>query len=242
MAKKRVVVGLGSTSQQAVVLTAVAVARAIDADVLGLFVEETDAARLAALPFAVVVERSGRAARLNPKELGILLRNAAEHAEHELRRAATRERVRASFGVRRGRFLGALQAEAGERDLVVVDSTRGFAQRAPRPGSIAVVLDTPEAATVLLDLAAALVGERDSIIVVVPATGSVRERALGWANDRGRPLLMVSVERLDPEAAARAVSLLPRRLMIVRRAGAWLNEQGLQALRRELDCPLLIVS
>jgi hypothetical protein len=242
MGRKRVVVGLESTSPECVVLTAVAVARALEAEVQGIFVEEIDALRLAELPFAALVERSGKAARLDPKALGVLLRNAAEHAEHELRVAAKRERVRASFGVRRGRLLGALQAEASDRDLIVVDSTRGGSQRAPRRGPVAVVLDRPEGATLLLDLAAALDRAGGSIIAVVPATSGARERAAHWADDRGRALLLVSIDHLDAQSAARAVSALPRRLMIVRRGGAWLDEEGLLGLRRELDCPVLMVS
>ncbi|MFO0569957.1 MAG: hypothetical protein U0263_30200 [Polyangiaceae bacterium] len=149
----RIVVGFDSTASEALVAAAARLAQALGSEVVGVFVEAPAALHLAELPFAVLVEHSGRVQSLDAERVQRLWRVAATRAESELSRAAERENVRVSFRVRRGQFLGELEAVAEERDVIVIDAGRALPRRHRAHGSVAVASERPESILPLLDLA-----------------------------------------------------------------------------------------
>jgi hypothetical protein len=239
MTPRRIVVGFDSEAPATVAAVAARLARLLEAELAGVFVEAPDALRMAALPFAVVVERSGRAIPIGPADLAALLRSAASTAERALRGEARRENLNASFRVTRGPFLGELEQAATARDLIVVDSS-GHSRRQPTSGPVAAVIDAPEHAAELLDLAAAVAGPGEPVVGVVARAGTARDAVERWVVSRGRKVLLVSVDRVDAAGVVKALAPLPGRLLIVGQTAPWLGEGGIRHLRRELGCPLLI--
>jgi len=240
MTPRRIVVGFDAEAPATVAAVAAHLARLLEAELEGVFVEAPDALRMAQLPFAVVVERSGRATPIGPAELAALLRSAALSAERALKGEARRENLRATFRVTRGPFLGQLEQAATPRDLIVVDSSGHSERRRPASGPVAAVIDASERAAELLDLAAAVAGPSEPVVGIVARAGAARDAVERWVLSRGRKLLLVSVERVDAPSVVKALAPLPGRLLIVGQAAPWLGEGGIQHLRRELGCPVLI--
>jgi len=120
--RPRVIVALdASPPSAAVARTAVALARALGADVTGIFVEDENLLRLAALPFAREQPVSGGPARsLALAGLEGDLRALAARARESLSRAASGLAVSWSFEVRRGSVADEVISAAGSADLLVV--------------------------------------------------------------------------------------------------------------------------
>jgi hypothetical protein len=234
----RVVVGFDSVSDERLAELAVRLACALRAEICGVFVEHPAAQRFARLPFAALVEQSGAMRPLDPPALARLLRVAAERAEKELSGAARRARVSASFQVARGGFVGAVREAAEARDLLVMPSARPV----PTPtGPISVALGDGERARALLELAHALAPAHEPLLALLTdrsVSAGVLQR---FSEERARRLLVQRVAAFEPAPLARAQRGVPARLLVVSRALGVLDETELDALRRELGCPLLIV-
>lgn len=241
MPPKRIVLGFDASSPGSAAAVAVELARALSAELAGVFVEETDAHRLAALPFAVLVESTGRSTPLGPRDLAALLRVAADRAERVLLREAARAHVRASFRVARGRLVRELESEAAERDVIVLESARPAARRDAPRGPVVVAVDDPETAFSLLDVAAAVAGPGSSVVAIVPRAGLARDRSLVWSRERARALWLVALPGFDVRSVAQAVARLSGGMLLLPRSPAWLDPAGVALLRQELDCPLVMV-
>lgn len=102
--------------------TAVAFAHRVEAELEGLFVEDVELTRLAALPFVHEVSLTGRSAK--PLDLDVLERDwraLAAGVRRTLEERAREMNVRCSFRVVRGRMDAEIRAAAGEADLVIMD-------------------------------------------------------------------------------------------------------------------------
>jgi nucleotide-binding universal stress UspA family protein len=114
-----------SASGIAALEAVVAFASRMEAELLGLFIEDINLLRLAALPFAREVSfLSARTRRLGGAEMERALRAQAALAEAALIAAAQREGVSCSFRVVRGEVTAELLAAAHEVDLVAIGMTR----------------------------------------------------------------------------------------------------------------------
>lgn len=114
MTRRRIVIALASGTSDPELEAAVALARSLDAELLGLFVEDLDLLRFAALPFAHEIgTASATRRRLDSASLERELRAHAAEAARRLAGAAARERVPSAFRVARGLLLDVLLAEAG---------------------------------------------------------------------------------------------------------------------------------
>jgi len=231
----KIVVGFDSAASEELADAAARVAQALESEVVGIFVEEPSALRLAALPFTVMIEHTGRARALDLEHVEALLRAAAARARAELAAAGRRERVPVSFRVARGRLLGELALAAAERDLIVVDSSRPEPRSGAARGPVTIAARAPESVRQLLDLGAAIAG-RELLVLIVPE--AARAAAEGWAAETGHPLLIRKVEGFAPHGLARAVAQLSGRMVLLG-AADW-GEGELVALRRELACPLVL--
>ena len=133
MSVRRVVVALDASARsREAARAAAALARALEAELAGLFVEDENLLRLAALPFARHQPVSGGPAR--PLDLGAVeaqLRGLASAARQELERAAASVDVRWTFEVRRGPLPGeALEAARGTDLLLLGVRTAELAREA----------------------------------------------------------------------------------------------------------------
>jgi hypothetical protein len=104
---------------------ALRLATAMQAEVAGVFVEDDDLMRLAALPFTQETGFvSGAQRPLVPADVESTLRRRAEQARRSLADLAGASRVRWSFRVTRGKMLGELLAGVHRADVVVAGERR----------------------------------------------------------------------------------------------------------------------
>ena len=119
---RRVLVALDATDAGSAALeAAVALAAHMEAELAGIFVENEDLLRFAALPFTRetgVPSASSR--RLDSTDVERLLKSRAALAEAALVRAAASRRLRWSFSIRRGRVMPELLADADSEDLLTL--------------------------------------------------------------------------------------------------------------------------
>lgn len=103
MTRRRIVVALEAGTPDRELEAVVALARGMDAELLGLFVEDLDLLRFAALPFAHEIGGASAARRrLDPASLERDLRAHAAEAERRLAGVAARVQVPSIFRVTRG--------------------------------------------------------------------------------------------------------------------------------------------
>ncbi|MCA9599016.1 MAG: hypothetical protein KC776_37155 [Myxococcales bacterium] len=211
---------------------AIELAEQLRAELFGVFVEEVEALRLAALPFATLVDRSGRTSPLRPATVEAGWKSAASRAESNLSRAADRARIPASFGVARGRLLGALRSLSQGRDLILLGETRA---RRARPGPVVVIARSRDQALGLLPIAEAL-GGPGPLRVVLPPDGD--EPPLSGS---GKPVAVQESEPFDAEAIGALLAPSGARLVLIAADAPWLDEGSLPELRRRVGCPLVLV-
>ena len=106
----RILIGLDSSpAGLAGLAEAAEMAARLDADLVGLFVEDDNLMRLAQLPHSYEIDTQSAISRdLDPDAIGRLFKQMAQRAEREVRRAAEREQVRCTFEVVRGSVIGQL--------------------------------------------------------------------------------------------------------------------------------------
>jgi nucleotide-binding universal stress UspA family protein len=119
---KRILVALDASSHSLAALEAAAdLAAHLEAELVGLFVEDVNLLRLGELPFAREVGVfSARWRRVDTREIERQLRAQAERARRALEAQAHRTSVRWSFEVRRGVVGASLLQAASDADLVIM--------------------------------------------------------------------------------------------------------------------------
>ena len=128
----RILVALDTSAHSRAALAAAAnLAAQLEAQLMGIFVEDLNLLRLAQLPFAHEIRyASAEPQKLDQTGLAQQLRSQAEHARQELRQTAEQYALDWSFRVLRGMVTAELLAAAAEADLLVL----GRLGRAPRQG------------------------------------------------------------------------------------------------------------
>ncbi len=119
---RRILVALdASPHSQAALRAAAELAAELKAELLGVFVEDINLLRLAALPGAEeVVSALGRARALDPVRLERALRLQAAELRRALESVAAETHVRWAFRVTRGRVVNELLSAAHEADMLVL--------------------------------------------------------------------------------------------------------------------------
>lgn len=115
--RRRILIGLDSSPGSLRGLAEAAqMAARLDAELVGLFVEDENLMRLAGLPQSYEIGlQSAKSRNLDPQAIGRMFKQMAERARREVKRAAEREHVRSSFEVVRGSVIGQLlRALAGD--------------------------------------------------------------------------------------------------------------------------------
>lgn len=137
---RRVVVAFdGATDEDAAAVEAAAAfAARLRADLLGLFIEDVDLARLAEHPgMTTICARSAGDPRLGAEHLKTALKAQLARTRQAMERAAERQRIRASFEVRRGRLIAEILSTAAPADLVIIGWRGGPATSVVAPGTSA---------------------------------------------------------------------------------------------------------
>ena len=188
---KRVLVALDPAAEcRAALETAARLAAQWEAELVGLFVEESELLEAAALPVAQVIRGSDfTLERLDRHAMERGLKAWAAQAEAHLAAAAERWRVQASFRVARGNLAEALLAEARRSDLLALGTVGRVSQRG-RIGATARLMARQAPCSVL-------VMRRDKAVglpVVVVFEGGERALAFGaeLAGLQGRGLEIVA--------------------------------------------------
>ena len=178
---RRVLVVFESASTgEAELSAAVGLARELSAELAGLFIEDVNLMRLAALPFAQELGRVSAAVRpLSAREIEREYRRQAEAAREALRAAATALELAWSFSAVRGAGLRPAFELARELDLMVVPrggrSAGTVTRRAAAPAlPVAVLFDDSPGALRALETAHLVAGSMGAPLVVLI---SARERA-----------------------------------------------------------------
>jgi nucleotide-binding universal stress UspA family protein len=139
---RRILVALDASADSAAALdAAVALAARLEAELLGLFVEDVDLLRAAGLPFAReirVFQLQPRQIRVDELEAQLLAR--ARSIERALAHAADRSGVPFTFRRVRGSVAAEVMAATGDADLVVVGRAGHAPARRGRLGSTALAL------------------------------------------------------------------------------------------------------
>lgn len=199
---RRILVGLDASRHSLAALEAAAdLAARLEAELVGLFVEDINLLRLAELPFAREVGGfSATRRRLNSRQLERQLQVQAKRARRALEAHATRVHVHWSFQVTRGGVALELLSAAAEADLVILGRAGHFASGTGQLGSTArgvvsgatcsalvmtqgsqlrlpvlVVFDGSQLAWKTLTVAAGLVREEDRHLAVFVLAEGVQE-------------------------------------------------------------------
>jgi nucleotide-binding universal stress UspA family protein len=240
MSVRRVVVALDASPQSLeAARTAAELARALGAELAGLFVEDVNVLRLAGLPFAQQIPSSGGAPRpLEREVLEAELRALASWAREALARAAGSAHVAWSFEVRRGPLPEEVLSAAAAADVLVLGARGHGARR--RPGATATAAAQRAPASVVLQGGAARPGRG----ILVACDGSVdSEAALAAAAalGQGEPVALCLAN--DAEGAARLAARLRLAHPEHRGAATWAGGAGLADLlaKARAASPALLV-
>jgi hypothetical protein len=123
---RRILVTMPHGESQAALEAAAKLAVRLEAELIGLFVEDVDLLNLAALPLsreALMLSRSGRL--LDPEQIERELKSKAAVARRALAQTAAALHLDWSFWIARGRVEAELLAAALEADLVALAGAHG---------------------------------------------------------------------------------------------------------------------
>lgn len=123
---RRIVVALDGSSP-ATLTRMIDLARGLEAELVGLFVEDTELLSLAALPFGETGFPTAARRALDVEAMERSLRAQARRIERELGSRLEGHRIKWTFEVVRGRPGSALATIAAEGDIVFVQAGRAFA-------------------------------------------------------------------------------------------------------------------
>jgi nucleotide-binding universal stress UspA family protein len=256
-AARRVLVAMdGSIYGLAAVEAAVGLAAQLRAELLGLFVEDADLIRVAAVPVVQELSLSGAAPRpLDPCSLQRTWRAQADQVRRVLAETADRASVIWSLRIERGRVVRASLDSAGESDLVVLGKENS-APQAPAPAAgrrtraaaqrLLLVYDASPAGQRTLQTATQLARGLSGKVVVVIASSNTTclERAESAAQQLQRASAATCGPPLVFQCATELVELARRaqsHLVLISRQHPLLDEAVLERLVNELDCPVALV-
>ena len=136
-ALSRILVALDDSRQSKAALEAAAsMAERLQAELEGMFIEDTDLLQMAALPFAHEIGFTSRSRRLlDSNIMARALRARASMVRKTFEDIASKHRLVSSFRVTRGQVLAELLAATEQVDLIAVGTTGHKVGRGGRPGA-----------------------------------------------------------------------------------------------------------
>jgi nucleotide-binding universal stress UspA family protein len=215
------------------------------AELVGVFVEDVNLVRMAALPVTREIgQMSGRIRELDERTMARQLRGLALRAERALAQEAGRRQVHWSFSVSRGTIGAELWGAASEADLVVMGRA-GWSSRRTAGSSVEAVLTSGMRRTLVIGAGARL----QPTWLVVYDGSEMADRGLQSARLLAKSkggYLTVAIARPNPKQARRlqrmvAEQLRPYRLEVRYR---WLHRSDSRALAElvatEQGCVLVL--
>ena len=229
---RRILVALDASPHSLSALRAASeIASELGADLVGVFIEDVNLVRLAALPVTREIgQTSGRIRELDEQTMARQLRGLALRAERALAQEAGRRQVRWSFSVSRGTIGAELWGAASEADLVVMGRA-GWSSRRTAGSSVKAVLTSGIRRTLVIGAEARL----QPTWLVVYDGSEMADRGLQSARllTKGKGgFLTVAIARPNPKQAQQlqrkvAEQLRPYRLEVRYR---WLHRSDSRAL------------
>ena len=177
---RRVVVAFDGAADEDVVAVeaAAAFAARLRADLLGLFIEDIDLARLAEHPgLATICARPAGGPRLGAEHLKTALKAQLARTRQAMEQAAERQRIRADFEVRRGRLISEILNTAAPADLVIIGWRGGPATSVVAPGTsaTAVLAALSEASVRFVLVPRAAAGPGGPVLVAYDGSAAARD-------------------------------------------------------------------
>lgn len=214
---RRILVALDASAASLGALAAAAtLARRLGAALEGLFVEDEDLLRLAALPFAGLVRSPGGAReRLDPAAAEATLRAVAAHAREALERTAAHQGLTSTFRVVRGRVAFEILEAAAGADLAVLGaSSHGRLARGAMGATARTAAERSRTPVLLLPLGARLGGGVAALDDGTPAGSRALAAARRVAPEDQAPA-RVSCSATDAAPSAEALVRLAPSLVIL---------------------------
>jgi nucleotide-binding universal stress UspA family protein len=217
----------------------------LNAELLGLFVQDLELIQLAQFPFAreVGLTSAGRRA-LDPGSMDLALKAQAQQAKAALEAMALRHGLQCSFRVARGHVVTELLAAAAEVDLLALGTSGHMAITGRRLGSTVRGVVTGASCSILIEHhkrhpgAALLLLYEDSA-----SADRVLAQAQQLAAARGGDLVVVLTGDAGTLARLRERVDRARRSDVgVRMAAMQDGAAALRALAAEHDCGLLMIA
>ncbi len=262
---RRILVALDASAASGAALgAAVRLAAGMEAELLGLFVEDINLLRFAGLPFAREVGfLTARTRRMGSADMESALRAQASLAQEALTTAAQGQHLRCSFRVVRGEVSAQLLEAAHEVDLLVIGlktrdvrrvgaTVREIITVAPRPvlilpsgvdvrPPILAFYDGSPGSTQALSVATRLAQmERGVLTVLYPASEHrLHEEIAGSLEGSGLTLRYRGLTRTDVTSLAHA-ALTEAAGVLVLGAGFLFEEGTLEEMLGRLNCAVLL--
>ncbi len=166
---RRILVALDASAYSLAALkAAVTLAAELEAEVVGLFVEDVNLLNMAGLPFTREIQlTSARDSHLTPQRMALSLRLRAARAQAAFQTAVAQAALQGSFSVIRGEVAQALLEAAAEADLLILGRVSQPLSRQRRLGSTAhtAAIHAPHS-VMLMPCEQLLEGKPDHIAVV----------------------------------------------------------------------------
>ncbi len=227
-------------------------ARRMNADLEGMFVEDSDLLRLDALGFLREFKPSSM--RVEPIEAGRMqqeLKALASRARRGLAEFSRARGIEVPFSVWRGsvsrELLGAVEADV--LALLRVGAVRANPARTRPQSVLAVLFDDGEEAVRTLRVAAGLAADAPARPLKVLACGGpdlaemARETALSFLSaDTAKPVVIPLAGRPGPSAVARELEKCASTVLVVNRRSALLSPSSMRLHLASVDCATILVS
>ncbi len=250
--RRRIVITLDSAQVDAAELESLMrLANRIDADLEGVFVEDSDLLRLAEIAFLREFRpTSQRAERFQSGRIQQEFRVLARRAERELAQVADRRGVRWSFRTWRGSIERELLSEV-EADVLAVMRLGAVAVQPVRrrlPGIVSAFFDDSEEAARGLETAADLAADNDDISLQVllahqpgSGNGELRQRAEAVLKNYAGKVVYRHLEDDTVNGLLKVLHDSGSTALVMQRDNAMLRNTSLRQYLSRLHCPLFLV-
>jgi nucleotide-binding universal stress UspA family protein len=217
------------------------------AQLIAVYVEETNLINLAELPFAIEVDRICASERkVDLPRLMRALRSNAEQIQQTLDRLNERLQIDVSFRTVRGHFVSAVLSEIEQIDVVFLSKSEPYRSNARKTTAIYpiwVVFDGSRGAERALQVAVELAELTESSLlhVVLPAKTDAESEALRQLAlkccVRSTAVHFVTVYPLDVSNLLRSMRRTGCRLLVVKREDGDLSK----AISEAAACPVVLI-
>lgn len=238
---------LGTTAIDA----AAALARGLDAELKGIFVEDVNLFRMAALPFTRdIASATASASRLQASEIQRAMEQQASAIRKLLAEVAASRSLPWSFQVVRGLPMGSVLALMKELDVAVFGHAGRFTARAAAPapraaaaeqGTVMVVYDGSPAADRALGAAEALV-QKTHHRLVIAMIGKLQRGARAHLEQAHGRALFISLKRRDAEAVQQAAGTFAPAMLFWGGIEDEADRATVATLVDALRCPVVLVT